>query len=52
MIIVDLNQTMISNFMAQIGNHTNIKIEEDLLRHMILNSLRGYNASFELNMVR
>lgn len=46
MIIVDLNQTMISNFMAQIGNHTNIKIEEDLLRHMILNSIRGYNAKF------
>jgi len=32
--------------MAQIGNHTNIKIEEDLLRHMVLNSLRGYNAKF------
>jgi len=46
-IIVDLNQTMISNFMAQIGNHTNIKIEEDLLRHMILNSIRGYNAKFK-----
>lgn len=44
--IVDLNQTMISNLMAQIGNHTNIKIEEDLLRHMILNSIRGYNAKF------
>lgn len=47
MIIVDLNQTMISNFMAQIGNHTNIPIEEDLLRHMILNSIRGYNAKFK-----
>ena len=46
MIIVDLNQVMISNFMAQIGNHTNIKIEEDLLRHMVLNSLRSYNAKF------
>lgn len=44
--IVDLNQVMISNFMAQIGNHTNIKIEEDLLRHMVLNSLRSYNAKF------
>lgn len=44
--IVDLNQTMISNFMQQIGNHTNIKIEEDLLRHMILNSIRGYNHKF------
>ncbi len=47
MIIVDLNQTMISNFMAQIGNHTNIPIEEDLLRHMILNSIRSYNAKFK-----
>lgn len=47
MIIVDLNQTMISNFMAQIGNHTNIPIEEDLLRHMILNSIRAYNAKFK-----
>ena len=46
MIIVDLNQVMISNFMAQIGNHTNIKIEEDLLRHMVLNSLRSYNSKF------
>jgi hypothetical protein len=46
-IIVDLNQTMISNFMAQIGNHTNIPIEEDLLRHMILNSIRSYNAKFK-----
>ena len=46
MLIVDLNQVMISNFMAQIGNHTNIKIEEDLLRHMVLNSLRSYNAKF------
>lgn len=46
MLIVDLNQVMISNFMVQIGNHTNIKIEEDLLRHMVLNSLRGYNAKF------
>ncbi len=46
MLLVDLNQVMISNFMAQIGNHTNIKIEEDLLRHMVLNSLRSYNAKF------
>jgi hypothetical protein len=47
MIIVDLNQTMISNLMTQIGNHTNIKIEEDLLRHMILNSIRSYNVKFK-----
>ena len=46
MIIVDLNQVVISNFMMSIGNHTNITIEEDLLRHMVLNSLRSYNAKF------
>lgn len=46
MIIVDLNQVMISNFMTQIGNHTNIPVEEDLMRHMVLNSLRSYNAKF------
>lgn len=46
MIIVDLNQVMISNFMTQIGNHTNIPIDESLLRHMVLNSLRSYNAKF------
>lgn len=45
--IVDLNQVMISNLMVQIGPHTNINIEEDLLRHMVLNSLRSYNAKFK-----
>ena len=38
---------MISSFMASIGNHTNIKIEEDLLRHMVLNSIRSYNMKFK-----
>ena len=47
MIIVDLSQVMISNLMTQIGNHTNMEIEEDLLRHMILNSIRSYNQKFK-----
>ena len=46
MIILDLNQVMISNLMAQIGNHTNTEVEEDLLRHMILNSIRLYRKKF------
>lgn len=37
---------MISTFMSQIGNHTNMKIEEELLRHMILNCIRSYKAKF------
>ena len=46
MMILDLNQTMISNLMAQIGSHTNIELKEDLLRHMVLNAIRGYRAKF------
>jgi 5'-3' exonuclease len=45
-IIVDLNQVMISNLMMQIGSHKNIKIEEDLVRHMVLNSIRSYKVKF------
>lgn len=46
MIIVDLNQVCISNLMVQIGNHQNTKLEENLLRHMILNSIRAINVKF------
>jgi hypothetical protein len=33
--------------MMQLGNHTNTEVEEDLLRHMILNSIRSYNQKFK-----
>jgi hypothetical protein len=46
MIIVDLNQVMLSNLMMQIGNHTNAKIEDNMVRHMVLNSLRSYKQKF------
>jgi hypothetical protein len=46
MIIVDLNQVMLSNLHMQIGNHTNAKIEENMVRHMVLNSLRSYKQKF------
>lgn len=46
MIIVDFNQVCISNLMAQVGNHTDLVVEEDLVRHMILNSLRTYKQKF------
>jgi hypothetical protein len=46
MIIVDLSQVMLSNLMMQIGNHTNAKIEENMIRHMVLNSLRSYKQKF------
>ena len=46
MIIVDFNQVMISNLMAQIGNHTNIPLDEGLFRHMVINSIRTYKQKF------
>ena len=47
MIILDLNQVMISNFMAQIGNHTDVKVDEGLFRHMVLNSIRSLKTKFK-----
>lgn len=47
MILVDLNQVMISNLMMHIGSHKSAPIEEDLVRHMVLNSLRKYKVRFE-----
>jgi 5'-3' exonuclease len=46
MIILDLNQVMISNLMVQIGNHTNAAVEENMFRHMILNTIRSLNIKF------
>lgn len=46
MIIVDLNQVMLSNLLKSLGNHTNASIEENMVRHMVLNSLRSYRNMF------
>lgn len=46
MIIVDLNQVMLSNLMAQLGNHTNAHVEENMVRHMVLNAIRSYKQKF------
>ena len=46
MIIVDLNQVMLSNLLMQLGNHTNAQLEENMVRHMILNSIRSYRQKF------
>ena len=46
MIIVDLSQIMISNLMIQINGRNAPELSEDLVRHMVLNSLRGHNKKF------
>jgi 5'-3' exonuclease len=45
-IIVDLNQVMLSNLLMSLGKHTNAPIEEGMVRHMVLNSLRSYRVKF------
>jgi 5'-3' exonuclease len=47
MILIDLNQVLISNLMQQIGSNPNAKLDEPLIRHMVLNSLRSYIKQFK-----
>ena len=46
MILVDLNQVMISNLMAQLHSSQSKEVDEDLLRHMVLNGIRAYRTKF------
>ena len=41
---MDFSQVMLSNIMVQLGNHTNVDLDENLVRHMILNSIRSYKT--------
>ena len=43
MILVDMNQVTISNLMIQMKDEP---LSEDLVRHMVLNSLRSYKTKF------
>lgn len=49
MILVDLNQVMISNLMIQVGGNKNVELDENLFRHMILNTLRSNRTKFNKN---
>jgi hypothetical protein len=46
MILVDLNQVLLSGLMAQISNQKSVKLDEGLVRHMILNILRMHIRNF------
>ncbi len=46
-ILVDLNQVMIANLMVQIGNHHNAQVDENMIRHMVLNSIRFNRMKFK-----
>ena len=46
MILVDLNQVLLSGLMAQISNQKGLKLDESLVRHLILNILRMHIRNF------
>ena len=46
MILVDLNQVLLSGLMAQIASQKGFKLEEDLVRHLVLNILRNHIKNF------
>jgi hypothetical protein len=45
-ILIDFNQVMLASLFAGIGNHHNIDVDENLLRHMFLNSIRYNRKKF------
>lgn len=45
-ILVDYNQVILASLFASIGNHYNVDIDENLIRHMFLNSLRSNRKKF------
>ena len=46
MILIDLNQVLLSGLMAQIASQKNVALNEDLVRHLILNILRMHIKNF------
>ena len=45
-ILIDYNQVMLASLFASIGNHHNVEISEDVMRHMFLNSLRAARKKY------
>jgi 5'-3' exonuclease len=45
-ILMDYSQVMLSNLFVGIGTHTNIEFDENILRHMFLNSLKHNRKKF------
>ena len=46
MILVDLNQVLLAGLMAQIASQKGVKLEEGLIRHMVLNIIRTHLKTF------
>lgn len=46
-ILVDFNQVMLASLFMSLGNHTNTELDENMIRHMFLNSLRHNRHKFK-----
>jgi 5'-3' exonuclease len=46
MVLVDMNQVTLSSLMVQIGQSKDLQVNPDLVRHMVLNSIRTYRIKF------
>lgn len=47
MIILDYSQTIISNLMAELGGRKDVDLEINLLRHMVINTIRSHYQKFK-----
>jgi hypothetical protein len=47
MLLIDLNRFSSRTLIQQIGSNPNIKLDESLIRHMVLNSMRSYAKQFK-----
>lgn len=47
MLLIDMNQVLILNVMQQINHNPKTKLDENLIRHMVLNSIRSYVKKFK-----
>lgn len=47
MIILDYSQTIISNLMAELGGRKDIELDVNLLRHMVINTIRSHYVKFK-----
>lgn len=47
MIIVDYSQTIISTLMGELGGRKDVELQVDLLRHMVINTIRSHYKKFK-----
>jgi len=47
MIIIDYSQVVISTLMSEVGSRSDVEIQIELLRHMIINTIRSHKVKFQ-----